>query len=147
MGWQNKIVELEAGDTVGTGLTINNVNCDNTEIFTVPAGGTYSINIPEPTAEWGPVKIEAGDVYISDKEGVCVRLDRIEKVLGISSRNPALEKEYPDLREAGDRMDRAVEDFESTLLEAISSMAKAYDEFVDECKVMEKLKSNNGETD
>jgi hypothetical protein len=59
------------------------------------------------------------------------RIDRIEHVLGIIPRRRDLESKYPDLKEIGNKMDNN-----------IFLGARDYRAFMQECEIMEKLKSN-----
>ena len=94
----------------------------------------------------GSVIIE-GDFKLGEgQEALDKRLERIEKVLGIGPRRPSLEKEYPELEELGKRMDQAISELTDSVAKAISKVVNDYDNFAKECEVMEKLKSENGET-
>ena len=72
------------------------------------------------------------------------RIKRIEGLFGVTPRDLGLEDQYPDLGEVGDQMDQALTEITSEISKAISKVVGYYKTFADECKVMEKLKSENG---
>jgi len=80
------------------------------------------------------------------QEALAERIDRIEQVLGICPRKPDLEKEYPDLKDLGDSMDRIISKINHELLQTISNVTRAYEDFAEECELMDKLKSHNDNT-
>tara|TARA_R110000850_G_C9946248_1_gene463322 strand:+ start:959 stop:1360 length:402 start_codon:yes stop_codon:yes gene_type:complete len=96
---------------------------------------------------------DRGDLYIFDDNQLTqphpyeLRLQRIEKVLGIVNRDPVLEAEFPDLAVIGDAMDGVLATVSVSELEAISSAAVQYTSFADECNIMRKLKLNNDPID
>lgn len=96
----------------------------------------------------GSIVVE-NDIVVGKGQGITEplgeRVNRIEALLGISQRNIDLEKDYPNLQELGDQMDEAIQDLNESYTNAISSIASKYKQFAEECKVMDKLKSDNGD--
>jgi hypothetical protein len=56
------------------------------------------------------------------------RINRLEKVIGVTPRQNKLEDTYPELHALGQAMDDAINEYAS---------------YMRECETMEKLKSNN----
>lgn len=113
------------------------------QIYTTNVSDTFTVTFPEPEPT---VVVRDGDIFVDEKdEGIGARIKRLEKILGVTNRSPQLEEKYPDLQEIGDRMDKAIEDLNKAYVTTISSIAGTYEDFAEECKVMEKLESDNGD--
>jgi hypothetical protein len=76
-----------------------------------------------------------------------LRLQRIEKMLGIANRDLVLEAEFPELAAIGDSMDGVLDAVILSEFEAISIAVAQYTSFADECNIMKKLKLNNDPID
>ena len=68
--------------------------------------------------EWGKVRLNR------DEESIVERILRIEK--------------YLDLRQLGDQIEQAIDEMQKCQTEMISRVVGAYEDFVKECKIMEK---------
>lgn len=136
--------------------TQDHVDCIITAPSTtyISSGVSYTIDIPIPLSPEdvvlknpdGSITI-GGDVKFGDSdESLQKRLDRIERAIGVTQRRRTLEENYPELKDLGDQMDEAIDEMSASIARAISKVTKAYDEFVGECEIMEKLKSENDNT-
>ena len=110
----------------------SSISVDNNTTTYISSG---VVTVDDSTWASAPPVIDVQDFYN--------RIERLEKTIGITSRRPRLENEYPDLKELGDQMDNVIDTINTTVSKAISRIADAYNRLEDECKIMEKLKSNN----
>lgn len=70
------------------------------------------------------------------------RIDRLEMILGLATRDPVLERKYPELEILGNQMDQAIKKIYEDMNQAISNFEQNYSEFANECRTMEKLKTD-----
>jgi hypothetical protein len=112
----------------------------NTNITTGTIDAT-SIIAGSAITVWG------GGNLVTDPHPYELRLQRIEKMLGIANRDLVLEAEFPELAAIGDSMDGVLDAVILSEFEAISIAAAQYTSFADECNIMKKLKLNNDPID
>lgn len=92
----------------------------------------------------GDLVFDAPGVRLSrDTEDLEDRIQRLEHMLGVTGRNPEMEDRYPDLKEIGDAMDAEVERIWRESANQLSRIADQYQNLVEQCKLMDKLKENN----
>jgi len=78
-----------------------------------------------------------------DSENLEDRIQRLEQMLGVTGRNSELEDKYPDLKAIGEQMDREVTRVWRESASKVSMIANEYQDFIEQCQLMDKLKENN----
>jgi hypothetical protein len=87
---------------------------------------------------------EADNVRLhKESEDLDDRIQRLEHMLGVTERNPVLEERHPELKAIGEQMDREVTRVWRESASNISMIAAEYQDFIEQCRLMDKLKENN----
>lgn len=99
--------------TTGTVYKLSNVAVSGTSssIMTMTATGAIGWNDPTHQAAI-VISSDTGDIYRGKKRdglGVFERLEKLERMLGILSRQRSLEESYPPLKQTGEEYERVCE--------------------------------------
>lgn len=131
----------------GTVYKLSNVSVSGTASATMTMSSTGSIGWTDPAYQAAIViSSDTGDIYRGRKRdglGVFERLEKLERMLGILSRQRSLEESYPPLKQTGEEYERVCERAIASIIDVaakeLGDLRDRYEAEVDQARIYVEL--------